>query len=96
MREISAPEFIVIIVAMLLSTTLLTVSGVGYLKLKRFWGRFVASFWAVAYLVFVIFMINQIPRELNGGFSMGALAGMLYPSLTLILVNTIFRRDFAR
>ncbi len=95
-REIGASTYIVIIVALFLSATMLAISGVGYLKLKRVWGRYFASVWAVAYLGFVVFMIIQIPREMDGGFSMGALAGMLYPSLTLILVNTIFRRDFSR
>ena len=32
----------------------------------------------------------------GGGFTIGTMIGLAYPVYTVILINTIFRRDFVR
>ena len=75
------------------SAFLLIASGVGYLKLNRVWGRLLGSVGALVWMggtVAVTVLVADVP---GGEF---ALFTLIYPVVTLILLNTTFREDFVR
>lgn len=77
----------------LVTGVLLLLAGIGYLKQKRFLGRILGSTYAVAAIISSIMGALMMPPELEGGFNLGTLIGLVYPILTLILVNTTFKDD---
>lgn len=72
---------------------LLVIAGVGYLKTKT-WGRKFGTIYALLSIGDAIFTMLALPAVLGGGFSIGTLIGLVYPVLTLILLNTTFKDDF--
>ena len=73
---------------MALSAALLIVSGVGYIGQKRVMGRMMGNFYGVTSIV------NNGLSIANGGeFSFFTIIGLVYPVLTLILLNTTFKAD---
>lgn len=78
----------------LIVAILLLVSGIGYLKLKKFLGRTVGNAYAVVSIALAIPMVMLAPPALGGGYSLAGLLNFLYPVLTLILLNTTFKEDF--
>ncbi len=73
----------------LVSAGLLITSGVGYIKQKQFLGRQIGNAYAaVSLLVTVIGLV-----AMGGGFGIGTIIGLIYPVLTLVLVNTTFKED---
>jgi hypothetical protein len=68
---------------------LLITAGVGYLKQKRFLGRTLGNTWAVLALADTGMGLAIVKT----GFSVGTLIGLVYPVLTLILLNTTFKDD---
>jgi hypothetical protein len=74
-------------------SVLLLVSGIGYLKQKQFLGRTLGSVYAVCSLVALAAIVPRIPRE---HVSIGILIGLLYPLVTLYMVNGSFREDLRR
>ena len=76
-----------------LAAILEVLAGFGYLKQKRFLGRVLGNAFALlsitAYGILVV-----ASRGVEGmGLNLDALLGVLYPILTLILINTTFRED---
>ena len=73
---------------MALSAALLIVSGVGYIGQKRVMGRIMGNFYGATSIV------NNGLSIANGGeFSFFTIIGLVYPVLTLILLNTTFKED---
>lgn len=72
-----------------LSVALLLASGVGYIKMKRFLGRTLGTAYALLSIGSTIIQIAM----LHTGFGVGTIIGLIYPALTLILVNTTFKDD---
>jgi hypothetical protein len=71
-----------------LSVALLITSAVGYLGQKKFLGRSMGTAYAViAVLGSVVGLATGQP------FGIGTVIGLVYPVLTLILVNTTFKDD---
>ena len=68
---------------------LLIASGVGYLKQKRGLGRGVGNAYAIVSLVSKVIALITI----QNGFGIGTIVGLIYPVLTLILLNTTFKDD---
>jgi hypothetical protein len=69
------------------TTLLLIVSGVGYLKQKRFMGRTLGNLYAV-------FSLADSGLSLaNNANLMWTLIFAIYPLLTLMLLNTTFKED---
>lgn len=93
-NEIGAPLFILIALISLVTAVLLIASGVGYLKLKKFLGRTLGNAYAIISVVYSIASAMLLPVELGGGFNIMAIVGLIYPALTLILLNTTFKEDF--
>lgn len=73
---------------MALSAALLIVSGVGYIGQKRVMGRMMGNFYGVTSIV-----NNGLSIASGGEFSFFTIIGLVYPVLTLILLNTTFKED---
>jgi len=75
-------------ILMVLSAGLLIASGVGYIKQKLFLGRKLGNAYACLSVIgTVIGLINC------GGVSIGTIIGLIYPVLTLLLLNGSFKDD---
>lgn len=68
---------------------LLIMSGVGYLKLRKKLGRGVGNVYAVVSILDTVVQVS-----IGGQFSMFAILLAIYPLLTLIALNLIFKDDF--
>jgi len=75
---------------------LLIASGVGYLKQKRFLGRTLGSVYAGLSILASIVSSAMLSTELGGGFSILTIVGLIYPVLTLVLLNGTFKHDLVR
>ncbi len=88
----SAPGAGIVYLSLLLgavSVTLLLASGVGYIKQKRFLGRTLGNGYAVVSLASTVISIVALKQ----GFGIGTIIGLIYPVLTLFLLNTTFKDD---
>ncbi len=86
------PEAGIIYLMILLSlveTGLLLASGAGYLGQKKFLGKILGSVYGIVGLVEVGLRI-----ALAKDFGFMAIFGLIYPVLTLVLLNTVFKDDF--
>jgi hypothetical protein len=90
------PLFMVALVLMAASTFLLIASGVGYLQQKRTLGRTLGSVYAILSIVSSLLTAVMMPEELNGGVDITTMVGLLYPVLTLVLLNSTFKHDLVR
>jgi len=86
--------FIFIILSSLVSFILLLISGIGYLRLKKVLGRIVGNVYGIIGIIGVIVNVAMYPKELGGGFGISSIIGIIYPLLTLILLNSTFKDDF--
>jgi hypothetical protein len=82
------------VAAMAALTILLLVSGIGYLKQKRFLGRKLGNAYAILSIVTTVLELAILPDVITGGKTIMVVVAFLYPVLTLILLNTTFREDF--
>jgi len=87
------PVFIFIFALSIITNVLLLVSGIGYLKQKKFLGRMIGNTYAVIAIVSAIVSGMMWPREMGGSFNIGTIIGLIYPVVTLILLNTTFKED---
>ncbi len=69
--------------------TLMIMSGVGYLGQKRFLGRVLGNTYAVISLAGTAIGLGSKAGE----FNIGTIIGLVYPVLTLALLNTTFKDD---
>ena len=90
--KLALPSTSVLAGLLLLDTVtigLLIASGVGYLRQKRRLGRSVGTAYAIVSLVSKIISLATI----HNSFGIGVIIGLVYPVLTLILLNTTFKDD---
>jgi len=85
---------LLIVVPTVIGTVLLLLSGVGYLKLRKFLGRTLGNTYAVFSILTRIPIMLRASVVLGGGFRLTSLINLIYPVLTLILLNTVFKDDF--
>jgi hypothetical protein len=88
--------FYVNLIAYAISAFLLIASGVGYLKQKRGLGRSLGNAYAIVAIAFLVITGVATSDHPEGGFSLGTLILLIYPALTLALLNTTFKEDFTR
>lgn len=93
LQNLGLPMLIFIFALSLISNFLLLLSGIGYLKQKKFLGRIMGNVYAVITIVSSIVSGIMFASELGGGFNIGTIINLIYPVLTLILLNTTFRDD---
>lgn len=85
---LSGGMLMVTIVLMAASCALLIVSGVGYIQQKRVLGRTMGSLYGILALLGTVIGIVG-----GQGFELSTIIGLVYPVLTLILINTTFKED---
>ncbi len=83
----SAGMLWLVLLLSLAAVVLMIVSGVGYLGQKRFLGRTMGNAYAVTSLA------NTAIGLTITGFGFGTLIGLVYPILTLALINGTFKDD---
>jgi hypothetical protein len=93
-EELGFGLFLGIVIFSFLSSILLLVSGVGYLKLKKFMGRKLGNLYAASAIIYSLGLGLVMPPDLGGGFNIGTIIGLVYPVLTLVLLNATFKDDF--
>lgn len=71
-------------------------SGVGYLQQKNFLGRTLGNGFAVLSIASSMMLALSADTEVGGGFQIATIVGLIYPGLTLLLLNTTFKEDFIR
>lgn len=69
---------------------LLIASGLGYLRLKKLLGRALGNLYAFLAIVSEFAGLSMLGMD----FSLLTLISIIYPVLTLALLNTVFRDDF--
>ncbi len=84
---------VVSLVLNLITMVLLILSGIGYLKQKRFLGRTLGNGYALVSVIGSVIGMFLTPEEMGGGLNLGVVFGLLYPVLTLFLLNTTFKED---
>jgi hypothetical protein len=93
-ENLGIPMFIFILVLSIVSGILLLLSGIGYLKQKKVMGRLLGNLYAIINIISsIISGILIDDPEIGGGFNLMTIAGLIYPVLTLILINTTFKDD---
>ena len=92
-QNMGLPVFIFILILSLVSSVLLLLAGIGYLKQKKFLGRTMGNLYAVITIISSIVTGILFSAELGGGFNFGTIINLIYPVLTLILLNTTFKED---
>lgn len=65
-------------------------AGVGYLQQKKFLGKTLGNVYAILSIGDTVMGIALM----DAGFGIGTIIGLVYPILTLILLNTTFKDDF--
>ncbi len=71
---------------------LLVLAGVGYLRMKRVMGRWLGSAEAVYSLLFFGYVLSYTLGEGNP-FMFSTLQQLIYPGITLVLLNLVFREN---
>ena len=93
-EEIGVGVFYAMLAFGAVTAVLLIVSGVGYLKQKKFLGRTMGNLYALLSIASSIVMGIVVSEAAGGGFNIGTIIGLVYPVLTLILINGTFKDDF--
>ncbi len=92
-QKLGIPVFIFVLILSLVSSVLLLLSGIGYLKQKKFLGRTLGNIYAVIDIISSVVSGIILTSETGGGFTIMTMVGLIYPVLTLILLNTTFKED---
>jgi hypothetical protein len=85
--------FILIFALSLVTSVLQLLSGIGYLKQKKVMGRMIGNIYAIISIINSIVSGIMFAPEIGGGFNIMTIVGLIYPVLTLILLNTTFKDD---
>ncbi len=88
--------FYFILVLLAVTAFLLIASGVGYLQQKKVLGRGLGNAYAILSILYALVYGMAVTVEAGGGFNIGTIIGLVYPLLTLVLLNTTFKHDFTR
>ena len=93
-QEMGVPLLVMLIGFGLVTSVLQLVSGIGYLQQKKILGRMVGNAYAVVSIVSSAISGFMFGAEVGGGFNILTMVNLIYPVVTLILLNTTFRDDF--
>jgi hypothetical protein len=93
LQNMGHPMFAILVGVTFVSLLLLLLSGIGYLKQKKVLGRTLGTIYAALAILHVIISPMIFPKELGGSFNIMSIIGLIYPALTLILINTTFKDD---
>ncbi len=93
LKNMGIPLMIFLVVLSLVSSVLLLLSGIGFIKQKKFLGRTLGNVYAILSIASSIVTGMMFDPELGGGFNIGTIIGLIYPLLMLFLINTTFKDD---
>lgn len=93
LQNVGPALFIAIFVLSAVSCLLLLLSGIGYIKQKKVLGRGLGNVYGILAIVSSVVSGIMFDPEIGGGFNIGTLINLIYPLLTLILINTTFKDD---
>jgi len=85
--DLGAVAYFFVLVGLTISG-LLIAAGVGYLGMKRVMGRYFGNAYGITSLALTV-----VTLLLGQPFGINTIIGLVYPSLTLILLNTTFKDD---
>jgi hypothetical protein len=94
LQDVGVSVWVLIVALSIVSNILLLVSGIGYLKQKKIMGRMVGNGYAILSIVTSIASGMMFAAEMGGGFNIGTMIGLIYPLVTLFLLNVTFADDF--
>lgn len=88
------PEFLLLLSLgyLILDIGLMITAGIGYLKLKRVLGRWLGSVEAVLSLAYFAAVVAYVQSK-GIPFDVRNLSALVYPGLTLVLLNVVFREN---
>lgn len=88
--------FVFIIAMSAVASILLIASGVGYLLQRKFLGRTLGNIYGILGVVSSILVAQMMPETEGGGggYGIGFIINLIYPCLTVLLLNTTFKEDF--
>jgi predicted small integral membrane protein len=92
-QNMGTAALVLILVLNLVTAALLLTSGIGYLQQKKVLGRTIGNVYAIISIIAAIVSGLMFKPELGGGFNIGSIIGLVYPVVTLILLNTTFKDD---
>jgi len=94
LQNMSLPVFISIFLLSVTASVLLLLSGIGYLQQKKIMGWGLGNLYAIISIVNSIISILFFTSEMaGGGFTISTIIDLIYPVLTLFLLNTTFKDD---
>lgn len=93
LQNMSGSVLAVIICTSIIFFLLLLLSGIGYLKMKRVLGRILGSVYGTAAVIYSILSTVVFTEEFGKSFGIMSIIGLIYPVLTLILINTVYKDD---
>jgi hypothetical protein len=96
MTELGQGFWILMTLASALAAVLLLLSGIGYLTQRKFLGRALGNAYAISGILATLLPAQMMPEAAGGGMNLGTLLNLIYPVLTLILINGTFKEDFIR
>lgn len=92
-QDMGLGVYIFIFALSIISGVLLLLSGIGYLKQKKLMGWGLGNAYGVISIVNSIVSVFIFPAEIGGGFNIKIIIGLIYPIVTLVLLNTTFKED---
>jgi hypothetical protein len=95
-EEIGLGLFYLMLALLVVQAILLIASGVGYLQQKKFLGRTLGNAYAAIAIISSLLFAVSLTDEVGGGFNLNTIVGLIYPALTLFLLNGTFKEDFVR
>jgi hypothetical protein len=72
---------------------LLLLSGIGYLKQKKVMGRILGSSYGALRIIYVLMSTMIFSGVFGGSFGVMSVISLIYPVLTLILLNVVYNDD---
>jgi|WetSurMetagenome_2_1015567.scaffolds.fasta_scaffold36688_4 hypothetical protein len=93
LQRIDPSVFAIMIGMNVISFLLLLLSGIGYLKQKKVLGRFFGNVYGFYGIIGVIISTLILPKAISGGLGVMSFIGIIYPIITLILLDTVFKND---
>jgi len=94
--EVSPPVIILIGGLMLISALLLFISGFGYLRRKRVWGKHITTLYVICDLASVACILAWMPESYIRDLGIGLIRTVFYPVFLGVVIHTVFRRDLVR
>lgn len=95
-KELGMGPFFALLAMSLLTSVLQIVAGIGYMKQKRGLGRGVGNAYALVAIAVNVATLVVLANTPFGEFTLGTLLMLLYPIVTLYLLNVTFKEDFIR